>query len=278
VLRAGVARVFVGQLDPHPAVDGRGVRRLRRAGVAVRVGVLADACREQHRGFVSRVERGRPFVTLKLAASLDGRIATARGESRWITGPRARDHVHRLRARSDAVMVGSGTALADDPALSARRGARVLARPVRVLVDSALRIPTSARLFRGDAARTWVLCGPRAPARRRAALHALGVRVLEVPARRGGVRLERALERLGAEGLGSLLVEGGGGLAAALLRDGLVDELLWFAAPLLLGAEGRPAIGPLALSRLSAAPRFSIRSVRRLGPDLLIEASAGGAR
>jgi len=274
VLASGVARVFVGHLDPHPEVDGRGVQRLRRAGIAVRVGVLADACREQHRGFLSRIERGRPFVTLKLAASLDGRIATARGESRWITGPRARAQVHRLRAQSDAVMVGSGTALADDPVLFARRGGRRLDRPVRVLIDSRLRVPLSARLFRGSAARTWVLCGARAAARRRAALRALGVRVLEVPARRGGLALGRALERLGAEGLGTLLVEGGGGLAAALLREGLVDELLWFAAPVLLGAEGRPAVGPLALAHLSAAPRLAIRRVRRLDPDLLIQATS----
>jgi diaminohydroxyphosphoribosylaminopyrimidine deaminase/5-amino-6-(5-phosphoribosylamino)uracil reductase len=272
VLASGVARVFVGHLDPHPEVDGRGVRRLRRAGVAVRVGVLADACREQHRGFLSRIQRGRPFVTLKLAASLDGRIATERGESRWITGARARAQVHRLRAQSDAVMVGSGTALADDPVLLARRGGRRLDRPVRVLVDSRLRVPPSARLFRGPTARTWVLCSPRAAARRRADLRALGVRVLEVPARRGGLVLERALERLGAEGLGTLLVEGGGGLAAALLRAGLVDELLWFAAPLLVGAEGLPAIGPLAVGRLSAAPRLAIGRVRRFDPDLLIEA------
>jgi diaminohydroxyphosphoribosylaminopyrimidine deaminase/5-amino-6-(5-phosphoribosylamino)uracil reductase len=246
----------------------------------VRVGVLEAACREQHRGFLSRLERGRPFVTLKLAASLDGRIATARGESRWITGERARAHVHRLRQRSDAVMVGSGSALADDPALTARRGARVVHRPVRVLVDSRLRVPASARLYRADVARTWVLCGRAAPRRRRRAIEAIGAHVLEVPMGRGGLRLDRALERLSAEGLGTLLVEGGGGLAAALMRDGLVDELMWFAAPLLLGSEARPALGPLALARLADAPALAIARVRRLGPDLLIEASArlGGGR
>lgn len=281
VLGAGLGRVFVGHVDPHPAVRGGGVRRLRRAGLAVRVGVLEAACREQHRGFLSRLERGRPFVTLKLAASLDGRIATASGESRWITGERARAHVHQLRERSDAVMVGSGSALGDDPALTARRGGRVVHRPVRVLVDSRLRVPPSARLYRADVARTWVLCGRAAPRRRRRAIEATGARVLEVPMRRGGLRLDRALERLSAEGLGTLLVEGGGGLAAALVRDGLVDELVWFAAPLLLGSEGRPALGSLALARLADAPALAIGRVRRVGPDLLIEATerpGGGGR
>ncbi|HTY17115.1 MAG TPA: bifunctional diaminohydroxyphosphoribosylaminopyrimidine deaminase/5-amino-6-(5-phosphoribosylamino)uracil reductase RibD [Myxococcota bacterium] len=273
VLAAGVGRVFVGHVDPHPAVRGGGVRRLRRAGIPVRVGVLEEACRVQHRGFLSRVERGRPFVTLKLAASLDGRIATGRGESRWITGERARAHVHRLRAESDAVMIGSASALADDPELTARRGVRVVHRPVRVLVDSRLRVPTSARLYRADATRTWVLCGRAAPPRRRRAVEATGARVLEVPMRPGGLRLDRALERLAAEGLGSVLVEGGGGLAAALVRDGLVDELVWLAAPRLLGAEGRPAIGPLGVGRLAAAPALAIDRVRRLGPDLWIQAT-----
>jgi diaminohydroxyphosphoribosylaminopyrimidine deaminase/5-amino-6-(5-phosphoribosylamino)uracil reductase len=277
VLASGVARVFVGHLDPHPAVDGGGVRRLRRAGLAVRVGVLEAACREQHRGFLSRVLRGRPFVTLKLAASLDGRIATAGGESRWITGTRARAHVHRLRSESDAVMVGSGTALADDPELTARRGARVWHRPVRVLVDSTLRVPASARLYRGDPPRAWVLCGRAAPRRRRAAVEATGARVLEVAAGRGGLRLDRALERLAHEGLGALLVEGGGGLAAALLRARLVDEVVWFAAPRLIGAEGRPALGPLGLERLADAPELAIRRVRRLGPDIVIEAKPAGS-
>ena len=282
LLAAGLGRVFVGHVDPHPAVRGGGVRRLRRAGVSVRVGVLEAACREQHRGFLSRLERGRPFVTLKLAASLDGRIATSQGESRWITGEVARAHVHRLRGWSDAVMIGSRSALGDDPALTARRGARVVHRPVRVLVDSALRVPASARLYRSDVARTWVLCGRAAALRRRRAIEATGARLLEVPTRGGRLRLDRALERLAAEGLGTVLVEGGGALAAALVRGGLVDEIAWFTAPLLLGAQGRPAIGPLPLARLAEAPALAIDRVRRLGPDLWIQATllrrGGGGR
>lgn len=273
VIDAGIARVFVGHRDPAPQVAGGGLRALRRAGIAVQVGVLEAECREQHRGFLSRVERGRPFVTLKLAASLDGRIATAGGASRWITGAPARAFVHRLRARTDAIFVGSATALADDPELTARRGARVLHRPVRVLLDSQLRVGPDARMHRHDPERSWVLCSSTAPADRRRALAALGVRLLPLrPTRSGKLSLRPAFERLGAEGLGTVLVEGGGELAAALLGAGLVDELLWMTAPLLLGADGRPAVGALGVGALAMAPRVSVRRVRKLGADLLLEA------
>jgi len=271
VIAAGIARVFAGQRDPHPRVAGRGFAALRRAGIDVAVGVLGEACAAQHRGFVSRIERGRPFVTLKLAATLDGRIATARGESRWITGPAARAHVHALRAASDAILVGSGTARADDPALDARRGDRVIRRPLRILLDSRLATSPRARLVTAPGG-AWVLCAAEAPAGRRRAFEKAGARLLPIRARRGKIPLAAALARLAEEGVGSLWVEGGGGLAAALLREGLVDELVWFMAPKLIGAEGVPAIGALGLARLADAPSFAIARVRRLGDDVLVEA------
>ena len=280
-LRAsGIVRVLVGHLDPHPKVSGGGVRALRRAGIEVESGVLEEACRVQHRGFLSRMLRDRPFVTVKLAASLDGRIATARGESRWVSGAAARAYVHRLRAETDAVLVGSGTALIDDPALTARSGGRVVQRPVRIVVDSRLRVPPRAKLFARDGARRYVLCTADAPALRRRRIEAQGVQVLPIRARRGNVSLRSALERLAAEGIGTLLVEGGGGLAAALLAEGLVDEVLWFAAPKLLGGDGRPALAALGVAKLADAPTLEISQVRRIGADLLIEAHprAGGAR
>jgi diaminohydroxyphosphoribosylaminopyrimidine deaminase/5-amino-6-(5-phosphoribosylamino)uracil reductase len=265
---SGVRRVHVGQLDPHPEVSGRGVRRLRRAGIEVRVGVLEAECRRQHRGFVSVWERGRPFVTLKLAASLDGRIASASGESRWISGEAARAVVHRLRARTDAIAVGSRTALADDPALTARRGGRVVHRPVRVLVDSRLRVPTSARIFTSGAERTWVLCARDAAARRKRAVAATGARMVEVSSRGGHLDLRAALRKLAREGLCQVLVEGGGELAAALLRRELVDEVHWFVSPRLLGGDGRPALGTLGGGALSQLPRLRDVRVRRVGDDL----------
>ncbi len=271
IARAGIRRVFVGTGDPHPAVSGRGLRWLRRQGIAVQGAVLEEACRWHHRGFLSVHERGRPWVALKLAATLDGRIATASGESRWITGEAARGRVHALRDQADAVMVGSGTTRRDDPELTVRReGARVRC-PVRVLVDSGLDVPATRRLFRDeDAGRTVVLCARSAPARRRRAREAAGARVLAVPGRRGALDLPAALEELAAEGINSLLVEGGGGLAAALLRAAVVDELHWFAAPSLLGGDGRAAIGALAISSLPTRPQLERLEVRRLGEDVYV--------
>ncbi len=269
ILAAGIRRVFVGQRDPHRDGSGAGVRRLRRSGAEVRVGVLEQACREQHRGFTSVCALGRPFVMLKLASSLDGRIATHSGESRWITGPEARAKAHLLRSRVDAIVVGSGTALADDPQLTARRGGRVVHRPVRVLVDSRLRVPPTAKLYREGADRTWVLCGSAAGARRRRILEELGVRLLEAPTRDGKLDLGRAAARLAREGLTEVLVEGGGLLAAALLRARLVDELHWFVAPRLLGGDGRSSIGDLRLGSLGQSPLLDAR-MGRAGRDLYI--------
>lgn len=279
LIEAGIERVYVGCRDPHPRVAGRGLRQLRAAGIAVQVGLLEQECRELHRGFLSVCDRGRPFVTLKLATSLDGRIATASGESQWITGPEARRFTHRLRARVDGVLVGSETVLADDPALTARSGARVVHRPVRVLVDGRLRVPLQARLYRGvgGALGDRVLVLTRRGARGAVARRNAGIEVLEV---RGGggahIDLAQGLECVGQAGLTTLLVEGGGGLAAALLRAKLVDEIHWLQAPILLGGDGRPALGPLELDSLRDAIRLSGARRRMLGRDLHWVARIGG--
>ncbi len=271
LIEAGVGRVWIGHRDPNPSVTGGGVARLRRAGVEVEVGVLEEACREQHRGFLQVIEHGRPFVALKLAATLDGRIATARGESRWISGERSRATVHRLRGRADAILVGSATARSDEPALTARRDGRILHRPVRVVLDSRLAVPAGSRLFRATEGQpTWVLAAKDAPASRRRALEARGARVLAVGRRGRALDLRAALRRLAREGLTEVLVEGGGGLAAALLQARLVDELHWFVAPSLLGGDARPALGPLALARLPARPALRDPVVSRSGDDVYV--------
>jgi diaminohydroxyphosphoribosylaminopyrimidine deaminase/5-amino-6-(5-phosphoribosylamino)uracil reductase len=271
ILAAGIRRVWVGARDPHPRVRGRGFRRLRRGGVEVTKGVLEPACREHHRGFLSVHERGRPWVALKLAATLDGRLATVTGESRWITGARARERVHALRHRVDAVLVGSQTALRDDPELTARRAGRVSHRPIRVVVDSRLTLPPRARMLRGaDPERTWVLAGRAAPERRRRALEAAGATVLPVRKRAGHLDLGSALERLASEGITTVLVEGGGVLAAALLRADLVDELHWFAAPAWLGGDARPALAELGIARLAERLELDEPIVSRVGGDLYI--------
>jgi diaminohydroxyphosphoribosylaminopyrimidine deaminase/5-amino-6-(5-phosphoribosylamino)uracil reductase len=277
LLDAGLRGVWIGCRDPHPLVAGRGLSRLRRAGLRVEVGVLEAECRDHHRGFLSVCEHGRPWIILKLASSLDGRIATASGESRWITGPRARAEVHRLRARVDAVMVGSGTALADDPALTARRGRTVVHRPVRILVDGRLRVGSGASLYRAtDPERTWVL--HRAGARGARSRAATGARLLAVACRAGHVDLRKAVARLADEGLTTVLVEGGGELAAALLRARLVDEIHWFVAPVLLGGDGRPALGALGWKRLRDAIRLDVASATRIGEDWHWRARLRGAR
>lgn len=276
IAQSGIPRVWVGLRDPHPLVSGGGLRRLRRAGLVLRTGVLEAACREHHCGFLSVCERGRPWVVLKLASTLDGRIATASGDSRWITGERSRAFVHDLRARSDAIMVGAGTALADDPALTARRGGRIRHAPVRVLVDSRLRVPAGARLYRERRGEAWVLCARGARGRR--AREQGGARVLEVRRRGRHLDLRAALERLAREGLTQLLVEGGGELAAALLRSDCVDEIHWMLAPRLIGGDGLPALGALGLGRLAEARRFEAVEHRRRGDDLHVTARIVGAR
>lgn len=271
LVEAGLRRVVVGMRDPDPRTRGRGIAKLRRAGIEVLVGVEQAACRALNRGFLSRVERGRPFTTLKLASSLDGRIATASGDSRWITGERAREQVHTLRRGVDAIVVGSRTATVDDPELTARRAGRVVHRPVRVVVDSRLRLPSSARLLgAGPRGTAWLLAARDAPAARKRALEAAGARIIPVRKARGRLDLHAAWRALGRLGINDLLVEGGGELAAALLRAGLVDRLLLFMAPVLVGADGRPVLAELGVDRLHQALRPKTLALRRLAPDLLL--------
>ncbi len=273
LLAAGIRQVFIGCTDPNPLVGGKGTRRLKQIGVDVRTGILEAECRAVIRGFQSVQERGRPYLVLKLAASLDGRIATADGESRWITGEKARAEVHRMRAQVDALLVGSGTVLADDPELTARRGARIVHRPVRVLLDSKLRVSAQAKFFQAptvQASPTWVLHAADAPLRRRkefAKFATQNLRLLMVPKRGDKLDLVRALQTLAREGLTEILLEGGGALAAALLRAGLVDEVHWFVAPKLIGGDGRAALAALGIERLADAVQFETMHTKRLGED-----------
>ncbi|MDO5370958.1 bifunctional diaminohydroxyphosphoribosylaminopyrimidine deaminase/5-amino-6-(5-phosphoribosylamino)uracil reductase RibD [Paracoccus sp. (in: a-proteobacteria)] len=237
LVQAGVARVVTALTDPDPRVAGQGHAMLRAAGVEVVENVRSDRARSLQRGFLSRVTRGRPMVTLKLATSFDGRIATASGESRWITGEAARRHVHLLRLTHDAVMVGAGTARADHPALNVR-GFGPVRQPVRVVLANG---PVPALPPEGaDHGPLWVVPGPPA----------------------------EALAELGRRGLTRVFCEGGGRLAAALLAEGLVDELVGYTAGVLIGGDGRAAVEPLGLSALSDAPRFRLDETRALGGDV----------
>ncbi|MFN8109821.1 MAG: bifunctional diaminohydroxyphosphoribosylaminopyrimidine deaminase/5-amino-6-(5-phosphoribosylamino)uracil reductase RibD [Thermoleophilia bacterium] len=272
LLGAGVARVVVGCLDPLERTRGRGVRVLSDAGVDVVCATGDDeaACRRLNAPFITHAVLGRPHVVLKMAGSLDGKIATAGGESRWITGAPARELVHRWRADSDAVAVGIGTALADDPSLTARDVDGPVRQPARVVFDTAARLPQDGALAR--TARdipVMVVAGLTAPAGRVEALRALGVRVLPVPG--APVDVLAGLRALAAEGVQSLFVEGGAQLAGALLRAGAVDEVRWFAAPIIIGGDDAPgAVGGPGTLRLADAPRLQRVDVHRIGDDVLV--------
>lgn len=270
LIQAGVARVVTALEDPDPRVAGQGHAILRQAEIAVTTGVLADAARRAHRGFLTRVLTGRPMVTLKLATSLDGRIATASGESRWITGFEARRRVHAQRLNHDAVLIGAGTARADDPMLTVRDMGPV-AQPVRVVAARTLDIPQGGRLaLSAREVPLWLLYSARdTPGDRIAAWERLGARLLPVALRGRVLDPAAMLAALGAEGLTRVLCEGGGTLAAALLEADLIDEITAYGAGLALGAEGRPALGALGIAALDQAARFHLRGVTALGSDIL---------
>lgn len=273
LIAAGVSRVVVAGGDPDPRVDGAGIARLRAAGVRVQTGVLAGEADSQQAGFLLRVREGRPMVTLKLATTLDGRIATRTGESQWITGTPARRAAHALRGRHDAVMAGVGTVLADDPDLTCRIPGFRKTPQVRVVLDSTLRTPLTARLVATTAdAPTWIIHGSGAESGRRQALEQAGVRLFATAAPK--VDLPTALRLLGGAGLTRVLAEGGAGVAASLLAAGLVDRVAWFHAPAVIGGDGLAAVQPFGVSGLDGMPRFSRTGSRVLGDDMLTELQA----
>ncbi len=276
MLAAGIARAVIALRDPDPRVNGEGIARLEAAGVAVTEGVAEAEAAFVNAGFVSRIRAGRPLVTLKLATTLDGRIAAANGESRWITGAEARRVAHLLRASHDAVLVGAGTAAADDPALTVRLpGAMPNARPgpVRVVADGRLRLPlTSILVATARETPTWILTRPGNDRARIGALAEAGCTVIEVPAdpATGQPDLAEGLRALSQRGITRVLAEGGGTLAASLLRADLVDRLAWFGAPAVLGGDAVPAIGGLGLPGIGAMPRFRRAGLTEAGVDLLL--------
>ncbi|PSK87263.1 diaminohydroxyphosphoribosylaminopyrimidine deaminase [Limimaricola soesokkakensis] len=273
LVAAGVARVVVAAQDPDPRVAGRGIERLRAAGIAVETGLMEGEARRDLAGFLNRVERGRPFVTLKLATSLDGRIATGTGESRWITGPEARARVHMMRARHDAVMVGGGTARADDPMLNVR-GLGIDRQPVRVVLSRRLDLPLDGALARSAReVPLWLCHGPEADA---APWRALGAESLSCPISAGQLDPAAVLQALGAAGLTRVFCEGGAGLAASLLGAGLVDELVLFTAGCAIGAEGTPALSAMGIGALAEAPRLRLAGQDRVGGDVMSVWRASG--
>ena len=271
LIAAGVARCVVALEDPDPRVAGRGLANLKAAGVAVELGLCREEAEAVNAGYLLQRREGRPLVALKLAATLDGRIATAAGESRWITGEAARARAHLLRARHDAVLVGAGTAREDDPRLDVRLPGLEAVRPLRVVLDGSLGLPLSHDLVTRAAARpSCLVTGAEVAETDLAPYRDAGMAILQVGRDPDGrLDLPEALRALGGLGLTRVLVEGGGRLAAGLLKAGLVDELHWFRAPKVIGGDGRPAVAALDLEALSAAPGFTSVGLESLDGDVL---------
>ena len=274
LVAAGITRVVVACGDPDPRVNGAGVAVLQAAGIEVTIGLLANEARSLQLGFLTRVGLGRPMVTLKLASTLDGRIATHAGESQWITGPEARRAAHALRGQHDAVLAGVGTIQADDAELTCRIPDYRKTPDLRIVVDSRLRTPLTARVVAtAAAAPTWFLHRAGADADRMRAFGDAGVRLIEAPGAEPGIDLAAGMQALGAAGLTRVLVEGGAQIAGGLLRAGLVDRIAWFHAPAVMGGDGWPAAQAFGTTALQDMPRFRRVDSRPMGDDMLTELS-----
>lgn len=272
LIAAGIARVVFGATDPDPRVSGEGLRKLLAAGIEVEAGVLESEALETLIGFNHHIRLGRPMVTLKLASTLDGRIATDAGESKWITGPPARRLAHAMRGRHDAVMVGVGTILADNPDLTCRIPGYRPTPNVRIVADSHLRTPLTSRLMSTAAdIPTWFLLREGTNLAREDAFISIGAKLIKIPGSAAGVDLKAAMTALNSAGLTRILVEGGGQLAAALLRANLVDRIAWFHAPAIVGGDGWPAVQAFGTKTLDQMPRFRRDCITPVGDDMLSE-------
>jgi diaminohydroxyphosphoribosylaminopyrimidine deaminase/5-amino-6-(5-phosphoribosylamino)uracil reductase len=265
LVEAGVVRVVAAMRDPFDRVDGAGLERLRKAGIAVEVGLLEREARELNRGFVSRIVRGRPWVRVKLASSLDGRSALANGDSKWITGEASRADVHRWRARSGAILTGAGTVLADDPSLTVRLGDDTpFVPPLRVVLDPGLATVSRGKVREGDAPTLYMHAPDAKPPR------GMTAERVPVPVHRGVFDPQAVMKILAEREINEVHVETGATLAGALLASGLVDELLLYVAPVLLGATARPLFDGLDVATMAERLELEILETRRLGPDLRI--------
>ena len=271
VCASGLARVVVAAEDPNPKVAGAGIEALRRAGIEVEVGLLREEENQLNEAYRRYITTGRPFVTLKIAMSLDGKIATRTGHSRWITGERARVFAHRMRADSDAVLVGIGTVIADDPLLTARH-VRAHRQPLRVIADSKARTPAGAKIMRASERPPLIAVTDSAPEENARTLREAGAEVVVLPRRDGHVDLEALLEELGRREVASLLVEGGSELAGSVIEQGLADKLVVFIAPKLIGGADAPsAIGGCGAALVEQAWPVRDMRCRRVGGDLMVE-------
>jgi diaminohydroxyphosphoribosylaminopyrimidine deaminase / 5-amino-6-(5-phosphoribosylamino)uracil reductase len=270
VIKAGLKRVVIGMEDPNPLVNGKGIEALRKSGVDVKVGVLGEECRKLNEAFCKYILKKQPFVVLKIAATLDGKIATRNGESKWISGEASRRYVHRLRAQVDGVLVGIGTVLRDDPLLTARM--KEGKEPYRIVLDSQLRIPEGAKVFEHSPSEVILATTGLAPYEKIERLERKGVRVLIIDSKEGRVDLKICLNKLGEMGLMSILVEGGNQINGSFLDEGLIDKFLLFLSPKWLGDPQAPGIfGGKGVSNLKDAVGLKEVKAKRIGEDIFLE-------
>jgi len=274
VLQAGIGRVVIALGDPNPKVAGGGLARLRAAGVAVTLGICESEARRLNETFLHYIRTQRPFVTLKCAITLDGKIATRTGASRWITGGPAREQVHRMRHAADALLIGSGTALQDDPQLTTRLPGGGGVNPLRIVVDSMLHLPVSSQLAVATAdCRTLVATSERAPVDKQRLLEDQGVEILRLPSYADGrVDIEALLAALGARGVADLLVEGGATLGATLLQRRLVDKIVAFVAPKIIGGDGIDVVAAFGVATMADALQLYGMTSQSVGEDVMLEA------
>jgi len=267
-----VRRVVVPLIDPNPKVAGLGIEKLRAAGIQVDVGLGTEPAMELLESFACQVTTGRPLVVAKVGMSLDGRIAAPRDDDSWISSAEARDFGQSLRQKLDAILVGVGTVVADDPELTYRGGSRKSPALARVILDRHLRMPRGARVFTCSKAPILIFCAPDAPSERRSELENAGAEVVSLPAGDSGIDLPRVLDELSRRGMPGLLVEGGSSVHWSFLAAGLVDKFYFIAAPMVLGGAAVPAVGGAGYATVGEAPRFKIRRTFFVGPDVALEA------
>jgi len=278
IIESGIAEVHIATIDPNPSVSGQGKAKLEAAGIKTYLGEHEDEARQLNEAYNKFITTGLPLVTAKFAMSLDGRIATGSGDSRWVSGEESREYVHQLRQAADAIMVGVNTVLVDNPRLTAREsGDKARKRqPVRVIVDGEARTPATARLF-GEPGRTIIATTTAAPGDRADKLHRVGAEVLKLPARDGLVDLEALMRELGAREITSILAEGGSNLLGSLFEQGLVDKVIAFVAPMIIGGrEAKTAVGGEGAEKIAQALRLSRVGVERFGDDVMICGYVGG--
>jgi diaminohydroxyphosphoribosylaminopyrimidine deaminase/5-amino-6-(5-phosphoribosylamino)uracil reductase len=273
IIESGIKEVFVGMRDPNPLVAGKGIRRLKRAGIVIHAGILRQECQRLNEVFIKYIQTGLPFVTLKSALSLDGKIATSAGESQWITGPEARERVHRMRDQVDAILVGAGTVLKDNPRLTTRLKKGKGHNPARVILDAKAEIPLKARVFHhANRDRVIYVTTSKVSTVRVNRLKERGVEIQIVPEVIGHISLIKLIKILGKIGIVSVLLEGGGGINASALKEGIVNKAVLFLAPLIIGGESAPGVvGGRGIKSLKQALPVKNITVTPVGADWMVE-------